>query len=866
MKKIWITILKVVVFIAVAVGTALFVNKLNNMGLSEASHEMDEPSLPVVYAKVGDDTLNRMQGYRCEMKTGLMRDCIIPLNENHGVTLALEDINETGGACSYELRSIDGDELIERGDLEGRAMSPIRTVYDINFRMDMKINTEYVLVFIVDVKSPGKAAGTDKTSDTEEETEKVRFYSRVVRLEKNFTAQFLVFTSEFRKSYGEKKVNAQVGNTAYNLLDEAIDGERELSHVTLKSDYDTLSFGVLDPITVSPVTPQIQEISGEYALVRYSYIIKSVSDSAEHFYYVDEFFALDYNESYDRVDILSYDRYMDSFFDEDYITPERNALSMGITGSGRVDYITSDNEKKLAFVKQGTLWYYDYSKATLAEVFSFMSNHLNDVRTLSLTCDINIVDMDDDGNLSFVVYGYMSRGRHEGKNGIMLMRYSAADASVSELAFIYCDEPFTVMQQEVGRFTYFDGEGVLYVLLDGVIYCVDLNLDVIEPLMAEIPSYRYLVSGDRKVVAYPDSKSREETTALHIHNFETGNETVKQGGDGERVVELGFVGNDIIYGVSKAKDIVETAVGDPILPMHDIYIIGENGDELKNYKKPGVYVMDASVDADTIHLTRAVKNGNFFTDTEPDYIVYRKETGGSNTVLLTADDPREGVQTDIVFPPRMYVEKQSERINTKGRVVEEFKEYNVESGVDRECYYVFDSRGFKGEYLSAGQAIIAVNEQASGICVNGYGNTVYRGIVADSYNTIADKIRKTAEKDKEKTLLACAYMCLDYAGNRVKYSDIRECGSFEQAFADHSFDIGVNISGISLDTALYFLDRDMPFAAQMTDGRYVLVISYNDTHIRYYDPVEDEEVRMTRDDFADEISTHSNTMYTYSSQ
>ena len=850
MKRIRLTIIKVVVFIAVAVGTALFVNKLNNRGLSEASHEMDEPSLPVVYAKIGEETVNRMPGYKREMKTSLMRDSIIPLDENRGVTISLEDVNENCGACSYELRSIDGGELIERGDLNGRRMTPIRTLYNINFRMDMKINTEYVLVFLVELQSG----------------EKVRFYSRVVRLEREFTSEFIAYTEEFREAYKEKKVNAQVGNEVYNILSAPESGESELSHVTLASDYDTISFKSLNPITASPVTPVIQEISGEYALVRYSYIIKSVNDSAEHFYYVDEYFALSYNESYERVDVLSYDRYMDSFFDEEYITPERNALSMGITEGGEVEFITSDDEKKLAFVKQNELWYYDYAKADLAAVFSFPGSHFNDVRTLSKTCDINIVDMDDEGNLTFVVYGYMSRGRHEGENGVMLMRYSAQDASVAELAFIYCDEPFTVMQQEVGRFTYYNGEGVLYVLLDGVIYCMDMNLDVIEPLMAEIPSYRYLVSGDRKVVAYPDSKSREETTALYIHNFETGNETVKQGGKGERVVELGFVGNDIIYGVSKASDIIRTAVGDPILPMHDIYIIGENGEELKNYRKPNVYVMDASVDLDTIHLERATKNGNFFAETEPDYIVYRKETGGSNTVILTAEDPREGTQTDIVFPSRMYIEKQSERINTKGRVVEEFKEYEVESGVDKECYYVFDSRGFRGEYLSAGQAIIAVNEQASGICVNGYGNTVYRGIVADSYNTVADKVRETAEKDKDKTLLACAYMCLDYAGNRVKYSDIRNCESFEQAFADYSFDIGVNISGISLDTALYFLDRDMPFAAQLSDGRFVLVVSYNDSHIRYYDPVEDEEIRMYRDDFADEISVRSNTMYTYSSQ
>ena len=74
------------------------------------------------------------------------------------------------------------------------------------------------------------------------------------------------------------------------------------------------------------------------------------------------------------------------------------------------------------------------------------------------------------------------------------------------------------------------------------------------------------------------------------------------------------------------------------------------------------------------------------------------------------------------------------------------------------------------------------------------------------------------------------------------------------------------ISGIDLDTALYFLERDVPFAACIDDGRYVLVISYNSTHIRYYDPMLGEEVKVTRNEFKNSLSMQGNIMYTYTSQ
>ena len=46
----------------------------------------------------------------------------------------------------------------------------------------------------------------------------------------------------------------------------------------------------------------------------------------------------------------------------------------------------------------------------------------------------------------------------------------------------------------------------------------------------------------------------------------------------------------------------------------------------------------------------------------------------------------------------------------------------------------------------------------------------------------------------------------------------------------------------------------------------IRVISYNSTHIRYYDPVLGAEVKVTRKAFENSLSLQSNTMYTFSVQ
>ena len=159
-------LIKAFVFIAVAVGTAFLVNQFNNRGLDRVSSELDEPTLPYVYLEFEGKVINRTCGYTQTMSTSLMRDGIVPLNSNHGVTVLVDNEAKYGETFTYELRSIAGDSLVERGEAVSGSIENGRKKYDVNFRMDMQQNREYVFVFIITA-----ADGTE-----------VRYYNRVVNL------------------------------------------------------------------------------------------------------------------------------------------------------------------------------------------------------------------------------------------------------------------------------------------------------------------------------------------------------------------------------------------------------------------------------------------------------------------------------------------------------------------------------------------------------------------------------------------------------------------------------------------------------------------------------------------------------------
>ena len=103
---------------------------------------------------------------------------------------------------------------------------------------------------------------------------------------------------------------------------------------------------------------------------------------------------------------------------------------------------------------------------------------------------------------------------------------------------------YDIMKKETGRFTYYNAQtNKFYYLLDETLYEVSLA-DMTQTAIVEgIPSAKYLVSANRRLVAYPNNAEDEQVTAITIQNFETGETYEKTCASGDLLLALGFVEN-----------------------------------------------------------------------------------------------------------------------------------------------------------------------------------------------------------------------------------------------------------------------------------------------------------------------------------
>jgi hypothetical protein len=70
---------------------------------------------------------------------------------------------------------------------------------------------------------------------------------------------------------------------------------------------------------------------------------------------------------------------------------------------------------------------------------------------LQISIEIQLLEADGNGNVTFAVYGYMNRGEHEGQVGVAVYYYNVEQSSVEEKVFIPTDTSWGKCDSRTGE-------------------------------------------------------------------------------------------------------------------------------------------------------------------------------------------------------------------------------------------------------------------------------------------------------------------------------------------------------------------------------------------------------------------------------
>lgn len=811
LKHIYRIVVSLVVFVVAFVFFSHNIHEEKNRQVEITTVLMSAPTFPVVQLSAQGYNVNTLHGYTTTLDCTTVRDGVIPVGDDNkiNINITINDVNVTKGMI--EVASIESADVLENGNLKSFEAKDgvIKSSYILT--KEYENAKEYALVITL---------VTDKG-------DKLKYYSRIKKVNTTHFKEIMAYAMSFHKDILDKETASNVVN--YIEPDSSMPNT-DLAYVNINSSLNLISYGELAPRVCSSVFPKIHEVTEDTAMVELEFYMEADTDSGTERYKVNESFRIRWTAT--RMYLLGYDRTMESVFDIDMMSVSANELKLGITRQTDMGYISTNDDSKFAFVRNGELWYYNTAVNEAVKVFSYIQEDTDYIRDCYDNHDIKILQMDDLGNLNFIVYGYMNSGEYEGRMGMILYKYYVLDSRIEEQVYIPINVPYNILEGYVNDFSYVNAHDVFFFSLGGDIYSYDMITDKLDMIAQDVAQTNIAMPESGKSIAWMDSEDND--ALINIMNLETKETSVIEPKEGTCVRLLGSLGESVIYGFARLDEIASLADASKVVPIFQIEIADLEGNILKEYIPDNCYVTTARIEGNKVKINQVKKDSNgYFVPSGEDYIF------NSNAVeakIKTSFRLTDKTMTEwyMSLPKNVNISKKPDK---KASVITQISEEDscvIRVDLDikgSDMYYTYAYHGLELATYSASEAVRLADDRM-GLVFDSKGNLIWeRGIRSEGA-----KIEVETINDSD-SVVACMKMML--VSDHVNITDKMDLSNKELSITEnlerYSKRKPINLTGAKLSQMFYYISKGRPVMAMKSSSSAVLLVAYSKNKVRFID-------------------------------
>lgn len=811
MKRIGI---KVAVILSVFIVTLIISNYIFNQGTTDLTVEMQEATLPVVSVLYDGRTVNTMRGFTNRIDNGSLRDSLSPIGDDRSLSFIIDKYASSITRIRYEVRSVDGSRLIENTDIENFEDQKGKITGKISIRDLIEDKQEYNLCFILSLDDGREAY----------------YYTRIFKDEIDVTSK-LDFVSEFNYKTFEPDMIGDI--TSY--METNSDGDNStFAKVNIHSNKSQLGWGSMVPRKFGTTVTTIHEIDATTASISLDYMVSVRNGTSFDMFRVEEYYKI--RESKDRFYLLAFDRSMTQIFEVSKESFVNNKIMLGIEDKESLILEESSDGNIVVFENDGRLFSYDISANKFATLTSFYDAGDSDLRNIYRKSKVKILNIEENGNITYMIYGYMNRGVHEGVVGIDVEYYNSLLNTIDEMAFIAYDKSPEVLLNDVSKLSYMNNFGSLYLYIDGNIVEYDLNEMKASMVSDDIREDTLFISKSNKTAVWQEGDWEDAGADLIVLDVKDGYKSTIEKKNSECIKALGFMNEDLIYGVSRMDDVRTNQLGDLTLLMDRIVIRSELGETLKEYDFADIYVVEGQVEDNQIDLKRVKK------DEYGDLIDIHDDQITNNEILDTGKNKiayavTEKYETIAQIELKKNVDVKALKFLTPKEVIYEGGNAidTPKSGNDEERYFLYynghivDIKDDPG--INIGKA-----SELRGTIVDSMGHEIYKRAGTVVRNQIMS-IKEESFTDNVSNMADCLNTILKTRGISRNTDYMVNRGDTPIEILENNLGNAhiLNLTGSTVSAVTYYLDKDIPVLA-IANGKPILLIGYNEQNLVWYDP------------------------------
>lgn len=777
--------------------------------------QMGKESLPTMTLSSQNVKMNRLYGYNGPIAENIVRESITPLNADRKIRIRVSDTEVHLSKLHYDIVDKASSEIYYSGEIN--AIDTNTNELELFLDYGFKTSTEYIL----------SLTATMNTGRKVHYFTRLKYYTDDSHLDEK-----LQFALKFHEDTFDKSKTEELSRF---LESDGSMANDSLARVTIKSDSDLVTWGGLTPQKISEVIPVIKEYNMETACFQFSYFVQAKTSSGTENFHVREFYRVRYvaGQNY----LLNFERSMEAVFDPQLISVQKSQIKIGITTETDMGILANNKQNTLYFERNGDLYRYDMDKSQncITKLYASYSEDAPYEYREAGGQGIRLLKTDENGDLYFAVYGYFMRGQYEGKVAIVLYKYDYEENQLSELVYLPIDTTYQQLKQDFDRYGYVSGRNTYYFIVANVAYSYNVEARRLTKIAENITERGFKVMQNNHCFVWSDSLDQGYGETITVFDLETEKKTIiPKAAEGECVRLLGVINDDVIYGYVRSKEIQNTAAGDPMVPCYQVVIADQDGNISKIYKRKNQYVTDVQVEGNVITLSRVKKEGrNRFRSITKDSILNQTEVENTAYALTTRVASDTLTEWYIGFPSGVVIHSVPEYKVAKDEMITGGRTVHLDE-LKVQKYYVHALGEITGSYEKPSEAVIQADEQM-GVVVSGSHKVVWERSGSFLMNSVAG-IEMYPSTQNVSNMAACSYMVLKANHYNVSAEKLSAKKQSIYQMLRHYMPEPVDLNGVTLEQALYFVSSDKYVIGMTGDSTAVVISGYDTKTVTVYNP------------------------------
>ncbi len=787
------------VLLVVFAASLLFFSYVTRTTKVELAEETTEWNIPVVYLQYQETDINPLLGYLGEMELTTLRDSITPVCEEGTISLRVALEEDAFEGLSFQVRTLDGSRLMEATQVTEYTVEENELYATLSLQPLLEESQEYWLSIFLDYQG-----------------ETIGYYTRIILGEDSYTEEILAFAQEFFEKCRDEE---SLSDLATYLESSSAGDNTTLQTVTINSSLTQVGWADLEHTVLGDVELSFKEINSSYTAFTLSYMVQSTEETGVSYYTVEEYFRVRYSSANERILLLDYNRTMEEVLtlSENLVTT--SGLLLGIRDT-EVTYAANSDQSMIAFVQAGELWGYVRGNNQICSIYTFRSSTDTQVTGAMEDHDISVIRVDDDGNVDFVVYGYMNQGTYQGYTGIALYGYDATNHTLQEKLFLPVGQSYEVLKETWGQLFYLGANQVFYVLAEESLYGISLEEGIATLIRENLTEGTFAISADNRYIAW------QEEGTIRVMDLEDGT-SMTLFSVGQILIPIGFIEDDFVYGVMEEEGEY----------FSSLVIVDETGTLLKEYKKDGYWISKAYIEDSTVVIERVTKNGDTYVTATGDAIRNQSlESAQSLSVETTYDSVKE---TQVVLTTTKKITTGTPQLLTTQLLSAEGELYlSLTPEEATPHYYVYWAGKVMLSTTDAAEAVVAADECA-GVVMLEHTTCIWSRAKSTSVS-LASKALLT--KTEYAALNSAGEICLtamlkavgvslDLSGLLLAGTEMTEV--LQEALPEA---LVLDLTGATSSLVLYYVSQGSPVYALGEDLTPVVIVGYDSNYVTLYRP------------------------------